>query len=88
MLPSLPYLLICIYNTFAKETFMDYKDIKKHIKRRIKKGTFKNIATNSRNISATFNALKDSWCYYLERKDYGLLAYNTLTNQLTIYRIK
>lgn len=77
-----------IFNTVIKETNMDHKDIKKYIKRHIKKGTFKNIATNSRNISATFNALKDSWCYYLERKDYGLLAYNTLTNQLTIYRIK
>jgi hypothetical protein len=67
---------------------MTKQEIKTRIKRHIKKGTFKNIATNSRNISATFNALKDSWCYYLERKDYGLLAYNTLTNQLTIYRIK
>lgn len=67
---------------------MDHKEIKKCIKRHIKKGKFNTITTSQFNIKATAKALSQSWCYYTEYKNNQLLAYNTLTNQLTIYRIK
>lgn len=67
---------------------MNKQDIKSSIKRHLKKGKFNTITTSQFNIKATAKALSQSWCYYTEYKDNQLLAYNTLTNQLTIYRIK
>ena len=67
---------------------MDRKEIKQRIKRRIKKGKFNTIVTNMSNIQATARVFGQSWCYYTELKNDSLLAYNTLTNQLTIYVLR
>lgn len=61
------------------------KEIKTRIKRRIKKGGFKTVNTSMFNIKATARAFEQSGHYYTELKEDSLLAYNTLTNQLTLY---
>lgn len=67
---------------------MDKQSIKKYIKRQIKKGNFKVVNASSYNVAATFKALDKSQFYYLERSNSGILAFNTITRQLTIYNIK
>lgn len=64
------------------------KEIKTRIKRRIKKGNFKTVNTSRFNIKATASALSQSSNYYTELKEDSLLAYNTLTNQLTLYMVR
>lgn len=64
---------------------MTKQEIKTRIKRHIKRGTFKTVNVSMFNIKATARALEQSWCYYTELKEDSLLAYNTLTNQLTLY---
>lgn len=64
---------------------MTKQEIKTRIKRHIKKGTFKTVNVSKFNIKATARAFEQSLCYYTELKEDSLLAYNTLTNQLTLY---
>lgn len=64
---------------------MTKQEIKTRIKRHIKKGTFKTVNVSKFNIKATARAFEQSLHYYTEHKEDGLLAYNTLTNQLTLY---
>lgn len=64
------------------------KEIKTMIKRRIKKGTFKTVNTSMFNIKATARTLEQSRHYYTELKEDGMLAYDTLTGRLTIYRAR
>lgn len=64
---------------------MTKQEIKTRIKRHIKKGTFKTVNVSKFNIKATARTFEQSWCYYTELKEDSLLAYNTLTNQLTLY---
>lgn len=64
------------------------KEIKTRIKRRIKKGTFKTVMVPEFNIKATARALAQSRHYYTELKEDGMLAYDTLTGRLTIYRAR
>lgn len=64
---------------------MTKQEIKTRIKRHIKKGTFKTVNVSKFNIKATALAFEQSCCYYTELKEDSLLAYNTLTNQLTLY---
>ena len=67
---------------------MDNKEIKSTIKHNLKKGKFNTIVTSQFNIKATARALSQSWCYYTEYKNNQLLAYNTITKSLTLYRCK
>lgn len=64
---------------------MTKQEIKTRIKCHIKRGTFKTVNVSKFNIKATSRALEQSGCYYTELKEDSLLAYNTLTNQLTLY---
>lgn len=64
---------------------MTKQEIKTRIKRHIKRGTYKTVNVSKFNIKATARAFEQSWCYYTELKEDSLLAYNTLTNQLTLY---
>jgi hypothetical protein len=67
---------------------MEHNEIKKCIKRYLKKGKFNTITTSQFNIKATARALSQSWCYYTEYKNNQLLAYNTITKSLTLYIVK
>lgn len=64
---------------------MTNKEIKTRIRRHIKKGTFRTVNAPKFNIKATAKALERSRHYYTELKEDSLLAYNTLTNHLTLY---
>lgn len=64
---------------------MTNKEIKTRIRRHIKKGTFKTVNAPKFNIKATARVFEQSRYYYTELKEESLLAYNTLTNQLTLY---
>lgn len=64
------------------------KEIKTRIRRRIKKGNFKTVNVSRFNIKATARALAQSRHYYTELKEDSLLAYDTLTGRLTIYRAR
>lgn len=64
---------------------MTNKEIKTRIKRHIKKGTFNTVNAPKFNIKATAKALEQSRFYYTELKEDSLLAYNTLTGNLTLY---
>ena len=67
---------------------MTNKEIKSRIRRRIKKGAFKTVNAPEFNIKATARALEQSSHYYTELKEDSLLAYDTLTGRLTIYRAR
>lgn len=67
---------------------MTNKEIKTRIRRHIKKGTFKTVNAPNFNIKATARALEQSRHYYTELKEDGMLAYDTLTGRLTIYRAR
>lgn len=64
------------------------KEIKTRIRRSIKKGTFNTVNTPKFNIKATARAFEQSGHYYTELKEDSLLAYDTLTGRLTIYRAR
>lgn len=64
------------------------QEIKTRIRRRIKKGDFKTVNVSNYNLKATANALIHSSNYYTELREDGMLAYDTLTGRLTIYRAR
>jgi hypothetical protein len=66
------------------ENEMKKKDIKRQIKRHLKKGTFVALRTSKENIGITLYHLKQNPAYYLERRAEGLLIFDLTLNHLTL----
>lgn len=67
---------------------MNTKDIKKSIKRHLKRGTFISVVVTREQLFATYKALNDNNQFtYIEKHDNGMLVLDTVKNRLTVYRV-
>ena len=68
---------------------MNTLDIKKAIKRHLKRGTFTNITVNKEQLTMTYKALNVNNPFtYVEKHKNGMLVLDTARNRLTIYTLK
>lgn len=68
---------------------MNTKDIKKSIKRHLKRGKFINIFVTKAQLIATYKALNNNNQFtYIEKHDNGMLVLDTVKNRLTVYTLK
>ena len=68
---------------------MTTEEIKKSIKRHLKRGTFVKIAVNKSQLTATYKALNVNNPFtYIEKHKDGMLVLDTIKNHLTMYIIR
>lgn len=68
---------------------MNTIDIKKAIKRHLKRGTFTSITVNKEQLTLTYKVLNVNNPFtYIEKHKNGMLVLDTARNRLTIYTLK
>lgn len=68
---------------------MTTEDIKKRIKRHLKRGTFISVFVTKAQLTATYKALNVNNPFtYIEKHKDGMLVLDTVKNRLTVYTLK